>query len=159
MWNKLLPFVLFFVSSACGQEPSSQKVEALARAIAKAEGCYVKGTIPNRYHNCGDLKAVREWKYPGQVGVGKGGHIRFKNDAAGWDALTHQINKIIAGDSHYTVNMNLREIGKKYAGNWRVWSKNVAHNLGVTPETDLWEILDVPPILGYTTTMCIAKEM
>jgi hypothetical protein len=126
---------------------AQDRVQTLAKAIAKAEGCYVKGTIPNRYHNCGDLKAVRGYRFPGQVGVGKGGHVRFKNDAAGWAALTHQIDKIIAGDSRYTVNMNLKEISKKYAGNWRVWSKNVAHSLGVTPSTDLWEILDVPPIL------------
>src|SRR5271157_5393055 len=139
-----LLFALLLTTALCSAQ---DRVQTLAKAIAKAEGCYVKGTIPNRYHNCGDLKAVRGYRFPGQVGVGKGGHVRFKNDAAGWAALTHQIDKIIAGDSRYTVNMSLKEIGKKYAGNYRVWSKNVAHNLGVTPDTDLWEILDVPPIL------------
>ena len=141
---KFLNLFILLATTLCSAQDREQ---TLVKAIAKAEGFNRAGSIPSRYHNPGDLKAVKGYKFPGQVGVGKGGHVRFKNDAAGWNALTHQIDKIIAGNSHYTVNMNLKEISKKYASNWRVWSKNVAHNLGVTPETDLWEILDVPPIL------------
>src|SRR5208282_4316140 len=33
------------------------KIERFAHAIAKAEGFYRKGTIPNRYFNPGDLKS------------------------------------------------------------------------------------------------------
>jgi len=126
---------------------AQNRVQTLAKAIAKAEGFERAGTIPSRYHNPGDLKAVVGYIYPGQRGIGKGGHIIFKDNASGWAALEHQIEKIVDGSSRYNVNMTLQEISKKYAGNWRVWSKNVAHNLGVTPSTDLWEILDVPPIL------------
>lgn len=122
------------------------QVQTLAKAIAKAEGFEQKGTIPNRYNNPGDLKVVRGYRYPGQVGVGKGGHVIFRS-GAGWAALEHQINKIIDGTSRYNVNMTLEEIGKKYAGNWRVWSTSVARNLGVTPRTSLWEVLDVPPAM------------
>lgn len=136
--------IALLLTTACFAQ---DRVQTLAKAIAKAEGFGVKGALPTRLHNPGDMKAVRGYVYPGQVGIGKGGHVRFRNDAAGWAALTRQLNKILEGTSRYTVNMNLRQIGKHYAGNWRVWSKNVAKNLRMTPDTSLWEILDVPPIL------------
>ena len=123
------------------------QVQVLASAIAKAEGFSKAGSLPSRYRNPGDLKAVRGYRYPGQEGVGKGGHVIFRSSAAGWAALEHQINKITDGTSRYNVNMTLEEIGKKYAGNWRVWSTSVARNLGVTPRTSLWEVLDVPPAM------------
>jgi hypothetical protein len=123
------------------------QVQTLAKAIAKAEGFSKAGSLPSRYRNPGDLKVVRGYRYPGQEGVGKGGHVIFRSSAAGWAALEHQINKITDGTSRYNVNMTLEEIGKKYAGNWRVWSTSVARNLGVTPRTSLWEVLDVPPAM------------
>jgi len=123
------------------------QVHNMAHAIAKAEGFERKGTIPSRYHNPGDLKSIKGYRYPGQVGIGKGGHVIFRNDEAGWAALEHQIEKIKAGTSRYSVNMTLREFGKRYAGNWRIWSKNVAHNLGVNPQAYLWECLGIAPAL------------
>jgi hypothetical protein len=55
---------------------------------------------------------------------------------------------IVNGESkRYTINMSLQEIGRGYAGSWRIWSRNVAHNLGTTPDTYLFEVLDIPPIL------------
>jgi hypothetical protein len=119
----------------------------LAHAISKAEGYGKAGSLPSRYRNPGDMKAVKGYVYPGQLKVGKGGHVVFRTSADGWAALEHQIDKIVAGDSRYSVNMTLQEMGKLYAGNSRVWSKNVARNLGVEPSTELWEILGVPPLL------------
>lgn len=149
MWNELMCFLLFVSAAACAQQPAPQKMQQLAQAIAKAEGYYVRGSIPQRCANPGDIKpgAVR---LPGQVGVCKGGHARFRNDAAGWAALDHQIEKIVDGTSRYSVNMSISEVARRYAGNHRVWARNVSHNLKVTPETDLWEILDVPPTLVLT---------
>ncbi len=140
----ILLAALLLTTSFCFAE---NRVHDLATAIAKAEGFGIRGALPTRLHNPGDLKADRGYRFPGQVGVGKGGHARFRNDAAGWAALEHQIEKIMEGSSRYNVNMSLQQISKKYAGNWRIWSKNVAHNLGVTPSTTLWEILDTPPAL------------
>ena len=137
-------FLALLLTTSCFAQ---DRVQVLASAIAKAEGFGKAGTIPSRYRNPGDLKVGRGYKYPGQISVGKGGHVIFRNNAAGWAALEHQLNKVIDGTSRCTVNMTLREFGKKYAGNWRVWSKNVAHNLGVEPSTTLWEILGVPPVL------------
>ena len=143
-------FLIGFLLLACGPcwGFTQPKTQQLAFAIAKAEGFYLKGSIPNRCANPGDLKAFRNWKQPGQIGVCKGGHVRFRNNAAGWAALRHQIDKIIDNTSgHYSVNMTIAQMGHKYAGNWRAWSRIVSHTLGVTPDTALWEILDVPPIL------------
>ena len=121
-------------------------VDALAHAIAKAEGYYTKGTIPNRFCNPGDLKSIRGEKYFGQVRVGKGGHIVFRNDAAGWFALREQLRKIVEGESRfYSPSMTLRQIAKKYAGNYRVWAKNVSKNLNVSPDMTIAELFDIPP--------------
>ena len=137
--------ILLFCSTFCAAQ---DRVQTLAEAIAKAEGYGRKRAIPTRYHNPGDLKAVRGWVYPGQIGIGKANHVRFRDDNSGWTALRHQVEKIISGSSqHYSVNMSLQEMSKHYAGNHRVWTKNVAHNLGVPQDTSLWEILGVPPVL------------
>ena len=126
---------------------AQDRVQTLAEAIAKAEGFGKRGALPTRLKNPGDLKAVKGYKYPGEAGIGKGGHIRFRSEDEGWAALRHQIEKIVAGASRYSVNMTLREISRGYAGNHKVWAKNVAHNLGVPQDTSLWEILGVPPVL------------
>jgi hypothetical protein len=126
---------------------AQDRVQTLAEAIAKAEGHGRRGTLPSRLNNPGDLKAIRGYIYPGQVGIGKGGHAKFRTDAEGWAALEHQLDKITDGSSRYSVNLTLQEFGNGYAGNWRRWSRNVAKNLGVQPDTYLFEVLDVPPVL------------
>jgi len=136
---------LTLCSTAYGLAPTP--TVQLAQAIAKAEGFYTRGTIPQRCHNPGDLKTITGYRYPGQAGVCKGMHARFRSNADGWRALEHQLSKIIDGTSRYSVNMTLRQVSKRYAGNSRVWMDNVARNLGVTPNTCLFEILDVPPVL------------
>ena len=140
---RLLTFFLL-----CYTFSSAQSVDKLAQAIAKTEGYYTPHTIPNRCFNPGDLKVLRDYRYPGQLGVCKGGHARFRTQADGWSALQHQLDKIALGESKkYSVNMTLQELGKHYAGNSRVWAKNVSRNLGVEPDTYLWEILDTAPVL------------
>jgi len=124
---------------------AQDRVEPLVKAIAKAEGFGVKGTIPTRCHNAGDIKALRNYRFPGQVGVRKQ-YVVFKSDKAGWEALRHQIEKIIAGESRYSVNLTLKQLGKRYAES-SIWPRVVAKYLSVTPETYLWEILDTPPAL------------
>lgn len=124
----------------------TQTLDSFAQAIAKAEGFGQKGVIPTRYHNPGDIKAIHGYRFYGQVGVGKGGHIVFRNDAAGWYALREQVSKMACGESRvYSPQMSLYQIGRRYAGNYKVWSKNVAKNLGVRPSTTLAELFDIPP--------------
>jgi hypothetical protein len=140
---KLVSLLMCTTAGGLVLSPTAQ----LATAIAKAEGFYTRGTIPNRCANPGDLKVITGWKYPGQSGVCKGGHVHFRNDAAGWAALNHQLTKTTEGTSRYNVNMTLKQMAKLYAGNSRIWCSAVARNLGVTPDTYLFEILDVPPVL------------
>jgi hypothetical protein len=135
---------LSLIGTLCNAQ---DKVEQFAHAIARIEGFYQHGTIPNRYHNPGDLKVMaRGEKYPGQVGIGKAEHVIFRNDAAGYAALYHQIDKILSGESKfYTQEMTLLQVGKFYAKNSRLWAKNLAHNLGVSPSTTLEEYFELAP--------------
>lgn len=140
--------LIVLCTTAFAQSQSNDPVDTFAHAIAKAEGFGVKHSIPTRYHNPGDIKIVKGWRYPGQKGIGKANHVIFANDAAGWAALRHQIQRILDGDSrHYSVEMNVAQMGRKYAGNSALWSKNVAHNLGVDKSTTLREYFDIPPVL------------
>jgi hypothetical protein len=124
--------------------------QKLARAIAKAEGFGIKNSVSTRYHNPGDIRASHGVKYFGQIGINTRGYVIFKDDRAGWAALEGQIEKIITGASRfYNVNMTLAQISRSYATS-SIWVKNVAKNLGVTPATWLFEILDVPPLVTVT---------
>jgi hypothetical protein len=140
-------FTVLLLSLTTQLWAASQQQQQLMKAIAKAEGFEVKGAVPTRYHNPGDIRASHGVKYPGQVGLNKHGYVIFKNDRFGWDAMQSQLDKIINGESKfYSVNMTLRQFAKCYATS-PLWVKNVAKNLGVTPNTTLAEILDVPPIV------------
>jgi len=132
---------------AKAQDP--KKVNEFTKAVAQAEGFNHKGTIPARYHNPGDLKSRPNYpKLPGQISIGKGGHIVFKNDAAGWAALRNQITKVLDGRSkHFNSNMSIAQVGKVYAGNWRPWVKIVSKRLGVPPTITLAEYFELPPTL------------
>ena len=135
---------VILLSTVCNAQ---DKVEQFAHAIARTEGYYVHGSIPNRCNNPGDLKVMSKGgKYPGQTGVCKAGHVRFRNGAAGFAALYNEIDKILAGESKfYTPEMTLLQMGKFYAQNSRLWAKNLARNLGVSPSTTLEEYFEIPP--------------
>ena len=121
--------------------------QKLAHAIAKAEGFGARNAKPTRLHNPGDIRALRGNAYSGQIGVDRQGYAIFKTDRAGWSALEAQIDKIVAGVSRfYSVNSTLRQLGRGYATS-SIWARNVAKNLGVTPDTSLFEILDVAPAI------------
>jgi hypothetical protein len=145
---KTLLTVLLLAANAWGFVPS--RTQTLANAIARAEGFYVKGSLPNRLHNPGDIRAHRNEHYPGQIGLTRNGYVIFRTNAAGWAALRHQIDKIVTGTSkHYNVNMTLRQLGKRYATS-AAWVRNVSRSLGVAQSTELWEVLDVAPQVTVT---------
>ncbi len=138
-----MKILLAFVLTACAF--AQTRTTDLAVAIAKAEGFYTKGTIPSRCNNPGDIRP--DSRLPGQVGWCSGGYAKFRNARAGFAALEHQLEKIADGSStRYNVNMTLAQVGKTYACDTR-WAKNVAKTLGVTPQTQLWEVLGVPPVI------------
>src|SRR5271157_3589551 len=136
---------LLLLTTSCFAQ---DRVQILAKAIGKAEGFGVKGALPTRCHNAGDIKALKNYRFPGQVGIRKG-YVVFKNDKAGWAALQHQIDKIVAGESRYNVNLTLKQLGKRYAES-RIWPKVVAKYLNVSPDAQLWEILGVPPYIDWS---------
>lgn len=116
-------------------------------AIAKQEGFFVKKTIAHRLHNPGDLKTVAGYRYPGQVGTDKYGHAIFKNEYWGWAALEHQVRKMCVDSQHYSPQMSIQQVGKKYAKDWKRWSANVARNMQCDPHTTLAELFDIPPVV------------
>jgi hypothetical protein len=135
---------------AGAQSYDRQKIDSFAAAVAHAEGFNARHrNIPSRYHNPGDIKSRPNYtKLPGQKSIGKGGHIVFKNDAAGWSALRDQIAKMLDGRSkHFTPSMTVAQIGKHYAANWRPWVKIVTRELGVSPDITLAAYFDVPPAI------------
>jgi hypothetical protein len=123
----------------------------LARAIAAAEGYGARGALPTRYHNPGDIKACGH-----HLRIGKGGHVIFRTEAEGWDALIHQIDKMVDGSSHYyNQDMTIQQIAKRYAGNYRVWAKNVCRMVGCTPNDTLADVLGLPPIVRYVNNKAL----
>ena len=126
---------LMLTGTAMGQTP---KIDLFAHAIARAEGFGVPKAIPTTCHNPGDVKVVRGWQYPGQVGVCKGGHVRFRNDTYGWAALRHQVEKMTDGTSRvYRPSMTFREVARLYAGNSKPWVRIITTMLEVTPDESI----------------------
>ncbi len=143
----LLLIVLALGSIASAQTVDKQKVSEFATAVARAEGFGVKNAIPTRYHNPGNIRSTRNGHhYAGQVGLNRCGYVIFKSDAYGWKALNDQLELMASGQSaHYGTDMTITQVAKRYATGWRVWSKNVAHQLGVEPNTKLNEFFAVAP--------------
>jgi len=139
--NHLAVAVLIIIPSLTGQAqaPDPARVNDLATAISHAEGFGKRHTIPTRYHNPGDLKAFSvSTPLPGQVRIGKAGHIVFKDDEAGKAALRDYIARMMDGRSaHFRPNLTLNQVARRYAQNWRPWVKVVSRELGVPPTTTL----------------------
>jgi len=129
-----------------------------AIAIAKQEGFFIRGSIPNRLHNPGDLKA-NGFRFPGQVGTDKHGHAIFRNDNAGWAALQNQVRKMCASEGKYSVTMTLQQVAKMYARDWRRWSKNVARNLNCDPKVTLAELFGIPPALFHPIDTKVIEDI
>ena len=126
---------MLFVGTLHAAVAPSPKVVQFAHAIAQAEGYNLKGSIPARCNNPGDLKGTH---FPGQIGVCKGGHVRFRTASAGWAALYHQIEKIQDGTStKYTKRATFRQVAKTYAQNYRPWLKIVTKTLQVDDDDDV----------------------
>lgn len=120
---------------------SSQRVDALVKAVGRAEGFGVPGAKPTRFRNPGDLK--------------QDGHYRhFPTAQAGFTALTGQIVRIIEGRSKaYTLRTTIKQMGDRYAGSPR-WAANVSKMLNVPASTTLGQFLcggdlDVPPVVQF----------
>jgi hypothetical protein len=142
-----LLFILVLVLPGHSQE---NKVSQMATAIARTEGFYTTGTIPNRYHNPGDLRASIKNAYPGQTGLAKHGYVVFKSDAWGWAALEKQIQMIIDGDSqHFDQSMTFAQIARIYAASPE-WPKTLCKILKISPALTIQEYFGLAPRLLTT---------
>jgi hypothetical protein len=111
----------------------------LGQAIARAEGFYVKGSIPQRAHNPGDLKPPN-WSGPT---LGEGIAV-YASDDAGWAALHKQLYAILTGRSSvYDLDMTIHAMAAKWTGgdNPTNWARAVATTLGVTETTPLYQVI------------------
>ena len=145
MKAKLMLYLSLFLVPIIGQAQTvdKQKLNCFATAVAHAEGFGVRHAIPTRYHNPGDLKSRRDLhRLPGQKRLGKGDHIVFESDAAGWAALRDYLSKMVDGRSkRYNPDMTLAQVSRTYAGNWRPWLRTVARELNVEPSVKLRDLL------------------
>ena len=113
----------------------SAGMQALAQAIALAEGFGVPGAMPTRYHNPGDLTQ-------------NGSIAQFPDDMAGWNALYKQLGFIVSERSRvYELDDTLSAMGRKWTATEQdAWTANVVNGLqqkgyNVTESTTLREIL------------------
>lgn len=113
-------------------------VNKFARAIANAEGFFLKGSRPQRNHNPGDLTRDTTGK---SVGMDEG-YVRYANDVDGWEALYKQVRLMFTGaSSYYNRTMTILEVAKLYTSTEQPeWAGNVAKYLGVTIDTKLEDI-------------------
>lgn len=124
------------VSSAV--ESVADPVDALAKAIATAEGFYVDGSRPQRDHNPGDMTADLIGK-----GVGTdGAFIVFATDEDGWANLKAQIQKWFDGSSsHADSSSTIADLAGFYTNTEQsAWANNVANALGVSTDTSLSDL-------------------
>lgn len=118
-----------------GRASYSPIVQNFARAIARAEGFYVNGAIPQRANNPGNLKLSG---YPTINGISV-----FDSVDQGWAALYNQLQLIIEGRSRfYNLDMTIKEMGDTWeADPGDAWAINVADSMGVNVSSPLWQVL------------------
>ena len=112
--------------------------DALAKAIATAEGFYVDGSRPQRNHNPGDMTADLIGK-----GVGTDGpFIVYATDDDGWANLKAQIQKWFDGTSkNADSSSTIADLAGFYTNTEQsAWANNVANALGVSTDTSLSDL-------------------
>jgi hypothetical protein len=133
--------------AAAALEVPEDNVEAIAEAIAIAEGYFVEGehdgrSLLHRLNNPGGLKkpALGADDLPTWQDTGL---IIFPTPEMGWAALRHQVRVMLNGESEiYHPSDTLIAVGLKYADGDENWGTNVAINLGVSPGARLADLAE-----------------
>lgn len=112
--------------------------DALAKAIATAEGFYVDGSRPQRNHNPGDMTADLIGKAVGTDGP----FVVYANDDDGWQNLKAQIGKWFDGSSRNADSSStIADLAGFYTNTEQsAWANNVANALGVSTDTSISDI-------------------
>ena len=134
-------------SATAAVEPLEETVDAIAQAIAAAEGYFAAGvhdggSLLRRLNNPGGLKkpALGAEDLPTWRDTGL---IIFPTEAMGWTALRHQVRLMLNGTSQiYAPSDTLIHVGLKYADGDANWGANVATNLGVSPHVTLTDLAE-----------------
>lgn len=127
----------FDLSPYGGPTSYPEPIRRFAQAIARQEGFYVTGAVPQLANNPGDLKV------PGMPTLPGTSITKFSSVAAGWDALYRQLYLILTGRStYYDLGMSIDEMSRIWtATEAAAWSRNVSSFLGVPSSTPLYEVL------------------
>jgi len=127
----------FDLSPYGGPTSYSDKLKRFAEAIARQEGFYVTGAIPQLANNPGDLKIAGLPTLPGTS------ITKFSSVQAGWNALYNQLHIILTvASSYYNLVMTIEEMSRIWtATQQEPWARNVASHLGVPVSTPLWSVL------------------
>ena len=142
----------------------NDRVGILAQAIATAEGYYAPGeryghSLPHWLNNPGSLKnpalgavSLPTWKDTGL--------IVFPTERMGWDALKHQVELMLTGNSSiYDPSDSILDVAKKYAHGDLNWGKNVARKLGISPSCTLGEIAGARPNSSSSGDVCEPNQL
>lgn len=115
----------------------STAAQKIAKAIARAEGFYAQGSLPQRANNPGNLER-------GDIGYGMiSGKTIYPSPGQGWNALYAQVQAMLDGSSqYYDPTMTISDIAPIYTGNDNSisWAQNVADSLGVDVDTPIGQI-------------------
>jgi len=127
----------FDLSPYGGPTSYPEPIKRFAVAIAKQEGFYVSGSVPQRANNPGDLKLPNTRTLPGTS------ITWFDSADLGWNALYRQLMLIVTGRStYYNLDMTIDEMARVWTTTEQgPWSLNVASALGVSGSTPLWQVL------------------
>jgi len=135
----------FDVMNVIGLTSYSDSIVRFANAIARAEGYFVSGSIPQRANNPGNL-VIPGWPVDKTLGVER--ISVFPTIEEGWNRLYKQLQLIASGRSSvYTdLDMTLVQMGQKWAPGGAnnvpgAWAYNVAQGLGVSTSTPLRALL------------------
>jgi hypothetical protein len=141
---------LLLVGTCWAQQTEiDKKVARLAHAIAATEGFNVKGSLPNRLHNPGDIRSRLKHAYEGQIGLYHG-YVVFRGDQFGWQALYAQIRRVLDDDSaFYNREMTFAQIAKVYATSPN-WPKTLCKILQINPHLTFDEWFGLAPRVSMT---------
>jgi hypothetical protein len=112
--------------------PSGDRVWNVCRAIARAEGANIEGSVPDQLNNPGDIS-------DGALTYGFEPHsgssvTKFPDKQTGWQWLYDKISNVAAGKSKtYPSSWTWTQFAQKYAGDWRPWLSTVTGSLNVSP--------------------------
>ena len=142
----------------------NDRVGILAQAIATAEGYYAPGeryghSLPHWLNNPGSLKkpalgaeSLPTWKDTGL--------IVFPTERMGWDALKHQVELMVTGNSSiYDPSDSILDVAKKYADGDLNWGKTIARTLGISPSCTLGEIAGARPNFSSSGDVCEPNQL